>query len=116
MQRPGPGTMVATMVDHELNELRREFLGEARDKVAEMQAALEGTRDPASLERLAYLAHQLKGSGGSYGYQRISSDAAELEKAFETLSSGETRDGIDDAIRAHAEALRTEIEQGLRAL
>jgi HPt (histidine-containing phosphotransfer) domain-containing protein len=34
------------------------------------------------MERLAYLAHQLKGSGGSYGYQRISDDAANLEKAI----------------------------------
>jgi HPt (histidine-containing phosphotransfer) domain-containing protein len=97
------------MVDHELNELRREFLGEARDKVAEMQAALDGGRDAASLERLAYLAHQLKGSGGSYGYQRISEDAAGLEKAIE--------DGrVDGDLGGYVNNLRDEIERATKEL
>jgi HPt (histidine-containing phosphotransfer) domain-containing protein len=101
--------MVATMVDHELNELRREFLGEARDKVAEMQAALEAGRDAASLERLAYLAHQLKGSGGSYGYQRISEDAAGLEKAIE--------DGrVDGELGGFVNSLRSEIDRAVAEL
>lgn len=97
------------MVDHELDELRREFLGEAREKVAEMQAALEGGRDAASLERLAYLAHQLKGSGGSYGYQRISDDAAGLEKAIE--------DGnVDGDLSGFVTSLRVEIERAVKEL
>lgn len=77
------------MVDHELNELKREFLDEARGKVAEMQSAIASERDASALERLSYLAHQLKGSGGSYGFQRISADAAELEKAIESNGSGD---------------------------
>ena len=68
------------VVDHELDDLKREFLGEAREKVDEMETALGTVRERDSLERLKYLAHQLKGSGGSYGYQRISTDAADLEK------------------------------------
>src|ERR1044071_3662725 len=75
------------MVDTELDDLRRVFLDEAREKVKEMQSALEQSSSE-SIERLTYLAHQLKGSGGSYGYQRISSDAAALEDALE-------RDGAD---------------------
>ena len=67
------------MVDLELEELKREFLAEARQKVAEMESRLEGKGDRAAFERLTYLAHQLKGSGGSYGFQSISTDAAELE-------------------------------------
>ena len=101
--------MVATMVDHELNELRREFLGEAREKVAEMQAALDRGRDPASLERLAYLAHQLKGSGGSYGYQRISDDAAGLEKAVEDGS-------VDGDLSIFVKSLGSEIERAVKEL
>lgn len=77
------------MVDHELNELRREFLDEARDKVAEMQSAIAEERSASTLERVSYLAHQLKGSGGSYGFQRISADAAELEKAIERNGDGD---------------------------
>ncbi len=97
------------MVDHELNELRREFLDEARDKVVEMQSALGGGRSAEVLERLAYLAHQLKGSGGSYGYQRISEDAAGLEKAIE--------DGrIDGDLESFVSNLRAEIDRAVKEL
>lgn len=71
------------MVDLELNELRREFLSEARGKAVEMQDAANAQATPESSERLVYLAHQLKGSGGSYGFQGISEQAAEIEKAIE---------------------------------
>lgn len=98
------------VVDHELNELRREFLDEARDKVVEMQSALDGNNTPESLERVAYLAHQLKGSGGSYGYQRISTDAAELEKCVESASPDEAR------ILQYVLSLRAEIDRAAREL
>jgi HPt (histidine-containing phosphotransfer) domain-containing protein len=111
---------VAAMVDHELNELKREFLDEARDKVLEMQTAVDGGgRDSKSLERLAYLAHQLKGSGGSYGYQQISDDATELEKALESLAGQNgAGDGtsLDEKIRKHVANLRSEIENAAREL
>jgi hypothetical protein len=94
------------VVDHELNELKREFLSEARDKISEMQSALDGE----SLERVAYLAHQLKGSGGSYGYQRISTDAAELEKCVESPSPDEAR------IQQYVVSLRAEIDRAAREL
>lgn len=77
------------MVDYELNELRREFLDEAREKVLEMRGALADAAAPEARERLAYLAHQLKGSGGSYGYQKISEDAAEIEKGIEAWNPDE---------------------------
>jgi HPt (histidine-containing phosphotransfer) domain-containing protein len=107
------------MVDHELNELRREFLDEAREKVEEMQSAYDaGGRNHDSLERVAYLAHQLKGSGGSYGYQQISDDAAELEKAVESLDgrNGDAPSDLDEKIRRHVTNLRTEIDGALREL
>lgn len=109
--------MVAAMVDYELNELRREFLDEALEKVDEMQSTFDAQRDHNSLDRLAYLAHQLKGSGGSYGYQRISDDAAELEKAIESLaeSNGEGS-SLDEKIRTHVGNLRSEIETATREL
>ena len=106
------------MVDYELNELKREFLDEAREKVEEMQATVDGgQRDGAALDRLAYLAHQLKGSGGSYGYQQISDDATELEKAVESMA-GQHDDGpaLDEKIRRHVGNLMTEIENALKEL
>ena len=106
------------MVDHELNELKREFLDEAREKVEEMQATVDGgQRDGAALDRLAYLAHQLKGSGGSYGYQQISDDATELEKAVESMAA-QNGDGamLDEKIRRHVGNLMTEIDNALKEL
>ena len=102
------------MVDPELDELKREFLAEAQEKVDEIQSTLLGDRSPESLDRLVYLAHQLKGSGGSYGFQRISTDAAELEKAIENA----VKDGadLDDTINKYVVSLRSEIERGTREL
>lgn len=101
------------MVDHELNELRREFLVEARGKVNEMRSALEAGRSPESLERLVYLAHQLKGSGGSYGYPAISDNAAEVEKALEESDSGAP---LPEQIQQHMLRLSSEIEKCQREL
>jgi HPt (histidine-containing phosphotransfer) domain-containing protein len=86
------------VADPELDELKREFLAEANEKAEEMQSA-------ESLERIAYLAHQLKGAGGSYGYEVISSEAAEIEKL------AESGDGGAAGIRTHVARLREEIEK-----
>jgi len=118
MQFGGWEMTVAATVDHELNELKREFLDEAREKVDEMQSVVDGgSRDSASLDRLAYLAHQLKGSGGSYGYQQISDDATKLETAIESLA-GNNGDpvSLDKKIRRHVTNLRNEIDGALKEL
>ena len=98
------------MVDYELNELKREFLDEAREKVDEMQNVLGRVTEQESLDRLAYLAHQLKGSGGSYGYQRISTDAAELEKAVEAIAGGKSGPP-PEKLQQYVVALRSEIDR-----
>ena len=100
------------MHDPELDELKKEFLTEALDKVREMQSALDGDDSAGAIERVAYIAHQLKGAGGSYGYQRISSEAAQIEKTIEALSGG----GSDPAIRQHVANLQEEIDQRFREL
>lgn len=104
------------MVDRELEALKREFLAEAKAKVREIAAAIEGGRDSQSLDRLAYLAHQLKGSGGSYGYANVSDDAAEIEKAVEQIAAGSDRDTAEKTLRQRAGSLRDAIEEAERAL
>jgi len=104
------------MADQEFDELKREFLAEARDKIHEIETALEGERDPARIQRLSYLAHQLKGSGGSYGFQRISTDAAELEKAAELLSQGSEDGRLEEKIQVHVINIRSEIDKREREL
>ncbi len=99
------------MADPELDELRREFLAEARDKVREIESNLDGP--PHSIDRLTDLAHQLKGSGGSYGFERISEEAARLEKAVEGWGRSRA-DQLKAQIRRHAADLRAEIDLRLR--
>ena len=104
------------MVDYELNELKREFLDEAREKVVEMQTALDRVRERETLDRLAYLAHQLKGSGGSYGYQRISTDAAALEKVVESLGDGGGGSSEEEKIQQYVLNLQSEIDRAAKEL
>ncbi len=104
------------MVDRELEALKREFLAEAKLKVQEIAAMTSNPRDSQSLDRLAYLAHQLKGSGGSYGYARISDDAAEIERAVEQITAGEDGNSGEETLRVKIESLRTEVDQAFAAL
>lgn len=103
------------MVDRELEALKREFLAEAKAKVQEI-ATIGGSRDSESLDRLAYLAHQLKGSGGSYGYAGISNDAADIERAVEQITSGEDGDGSEATLHEKIESLRSAVDQAYAGL
>jgi len=102
-------------IDPELDELRREFLAEATEKVREMQSSLDSSQNSDAIDRLGYLSHQLKGAGGSYGYERISSEAAEIEKAAEKIAAGEGA-GINGSLQQHVINLRAEIEKRRREL
>jgi HPt (histidine-containing phosphotransfer) domain-containing protein len=104
------------MLDPELDELKKEFLAEARDKVREIETQLDADRSPERLERMTYLAHQLKGSGGSYGFERISTDAAELEKAVERVVMGDKTDRLEEKIQQHVVNLRAELDKRNREL
>ncbi len=70
-------------MDFEFDELKREFLREATSKVDEIGELFRGEIGDSERERAFYLAHQLKGAGGSYGFATISTEAAELEKELE---------------------------------
>lgn len=79
------------MVDIELEELKEEFLRESEAKVLAIRSRLRergSTPSAESLETMLNLAHQLKGAGGSYGFERISTEAAALEQALEQLNDG----------------------------
>jgi HPt (histidine-containing phosphotransfer) domain-containing protein len=101
-------------MDFEFDELKREFLAEARAKVDEISGALR-QQDSAAFERMTYLAHQLKGAGGSYGFQKISTEAAALETTLERMAAdasdagGKSSDAVGK-LELHVRALSDEIE------
>jgi len=103
-------------VDFELDELKREFLAEAEEKVREIEKAFSATRSRESIDRMTYLAHQLKGSGGSYGFQRISTHAADLEQALEKATPESVTGDLATKIGTHVSDLRGEIEERTREL
>ncbi len=77
-------------MDPEFDELKREFLAEAEAKIKEIESLLTGEDGPKSRQRMLYLAHQLKGAGGSYGYQRISTESAAIETVLEKIDTEPT--------------------------
>jgi len=68
-------------VDELFQQLRREYLTEGKERLAELRAELSGfqTGDPGALASLKTQFHRLAGSGGSYGFPEISALAKEAE-------------------------------------
>jgi len=97
------------MADLELDELKREFLAEAREKVRTMEEQIDGGGLPA-IDLLQNLAHQLKGAGGSYGFERISAEAAGVESALEQLKDDGATGSLHDGVQRSILRLRAEIE------
>jgi len=64
--------------DPEMAGLLREFVGRLGEQARVMRQAL----DQRDLQTLQHDAHQLKGSGGSYGFDGITAEAGELETAL----------------------------------
>ena len=79
-------------MDPEFDELKREFLAEAETKIREIESLLNGSEGSPSRDRMIYLAHQLKGAGGSYGFERISTEAAAIETVLEKIADKPTDD------------------------
>jgi len=71
--------------DPDLRDLVEEFVNELPERLQNIRVAYEAL----DWERLARLAHQLKGAGGSYGYPDISRLAAEMEAAFRRQDAGD---------------------------
>lgn len=67
--------------------LQRRFLSRARDRLAEMRSIVVGTEGDrltaGDRDILIRLAHQLAGSGGSYGLRDLSRSAWSLEHMLE---------------------------------
>jgi HPt (histidine-containing phosphotransfer) domain-containing protein len=72
------------------------------------EAARNGSQE--RLAHIAYLAHQLKGSGGSYGFQSITENAADLEKYAEAPNGNSTD------IERFIGSLSAEIDRAAREL
>lgn len=86
--------------DADMAELVREFVAEMPERVR----GLEALWQTQALEDLRRSAHQLKGSGGGYGFGPLSEAAAVLESELESLGRGQ-RDASTMRLREAYERL-----------
>jgi len=103
-----------------LKGLRREYLRDAPAKVAEARALLSRLEagDAVALAELRRALHKLAGSGGSYGFEAVSSASRTGERiakaALESQRAATPQDVaalkavIDDVGRAFDDAIRQE--------
>jgi len=77
--------------DPDLVDLVEMFVDQLPERLSAMHRAFE----QSDLRRLRQLAHQLKGSGGSYGFAVLTFAAAELEEGCKA----QALDRIGDALR-----------------
>lgn len=76
-------------------ELVQEFVNELQNRISSMRDAFA----TSNLAEIARLAHQLKGAGGGYGFDILSSAAAELESASKSAQSvDDVRKGLEELI------------------
>jgi HPt (histidine-containing phosphotransfer) domain-containing protein len=77
---------LADELGDEFAELQKEFLDTTRARVHELVRllAVAGGETPSGTdgETFRRIAHSVRGSGGSYGFDAISAVAGELEKAY----------------------------------
>jgi HPt (histidine-containing phosphotransfer) domain-containing protein len=78
--------------DAAFEDLVGEFVGRLSDRVKELEEAIRG----ADFESLRVAAHQLKGSGGGYGYPIITDRAGQLEQLA-------IRGAVQDCVKAITE-------------
>lgn len=75
-----------TSYQDQLAELRRSYVVDARADGDELRAILAGAQasgwEEDARKRFRKLAHDLRGSGGAYGFGAISETAAVLEDGF----------------------------------
>lgn len=80
-----PDRLVSALLadDPDVRDLVEEFVEGLEGRAAELRQAFE----QLDWDRLASIAHQLKGAGGSYGYRELSKLAKEMENAFRAHSA-----------------------------
>lgn len=105
-------------MDTELQELQQDYLADVRDKVVLIRQHGEALRDrgrfKTSFPILLYIAHQLKGSGGSLGFPKITEAARKMtEKLNEFLDDASSRPSpqqlSDDVLK-----MASQLEQALK--
>ena len=82
---------IIVVVDEDLRDLIPGYLENRRKDIAEIAAALER----GDFETIRSLGHKMKGTGGGYGFDRITEIGETFEDAAKRSRTQEIRDQID---------------------
>lgn len=108
----------------ELHDLQLDFLGSTRDSLETLRkhaASLASQRMfKSAFPVLLYLLHQMKGSGGSLGFPRVTELAArmhsELNLFLDESEERPTPEQLSASLLQLADELEQELEQSVREL
>lgn len=97
--------MVDEVSPEELRELRLDYLKDVREKIALIEKQIAALRRDSGFKTafplLLFLSHQLKGSGGSLGFPRVSNLAQKMNEALnQFLEEGKPRPSPDALARS----------------
>ena len=98
-----------------MNELQQYYLGSLAQKLEELEAlrrALSKESTASDLDGLRKIAHRLKGTGASYGFDAVSADAMALEEALEG-ASGRWTSEVEGALDGFLATLRRTVDEGV---
>jgi HPt (histidine-containing phosphotransfer) domain-containing protein len=88
---PDPGGKIIVRVDPDLEDLIPGFLENRRNDIQAMQEALEQD----DFETIRKLSHTMKGVGGGYGFDDITTLSREIEEAAEQRNASGVREGLN---------------------
>jgi HPt (histidine-containing phosphotransfer) domain-containing protein len=94
-------------LQRDLQRFREAYRRKLPGKLDQLDALLRGARgshERGRLEAARHLAHMLKGTSGSYGFEEISAELRRIEERLDRLLEGESPD---------SPAVWSEIEQAL---
>jgi|GEM_PF-2485153 len=84
-----------------LAELRNGFKARLRERVAELEAAVQSASagEAGGVQRTEALAHKLAGTAGSYGFPEVGEAAAELEALCDAGFDADAAETLLDRLR-----------------
>lgn len=88
---PDPGGKIIVRVDPDLEDLIPGFLENRRSDIQAMREALE----QSDFETIRTRAHAMKGAGGGYGFDAITTISREIEDAAEQGDISGVREGLN---------------------
>jgi HPt (histidine-containing phosphotransfer) domain-containing protein len=109
----------------ELRHLQRDYLDDVRRTVDDIRAHGRGLAEAGTFKsafpRLLFLAHQLKGSGGSLGFPRISEVAQEMARRLDLFLDNEqvvrpTAEELSQSLLQLSEELEIEVGRAAERL